>query len=28
LRSHITSSKSEVRKITLHRLYTARSIEG
>jgi len=25
LRSHIASSKSEVRKITLHRLYTARS---
>lgn len=25
LRTHITSSKSEVRKITLHRLYTART---
>jgi DNA-binding GntR family transcriptional regulator len=25
LRSHVESSKSEVRKITLHRLYTARA---
>lgn len=28
LRSHIASSKSEVRKITLHRLYTARAGTG
>lgn len=27
LRSHITTSKTEVRKITLHRLYTARSTQ-
>jgi len=28
LRSHITSSKAEVRKITVHRLYTARASTG
>lgn len=28
LRSHITSSKGEVRKITVHRLYTARASAG
>jgi DNA-binding GntR family transcriptional regulator len=28
LRSHIGTSKAEVRKITLHRLYTARSTQG
>jgi hypothetical protein len=27
LRSHIETSKAEVRKITLHRLYTARSAQ-
>lgn len=28
LRSHIEASKAEVRKITLHRLYTARTTSG
>jgi hypothetical protein len=28
LRSHIEASKAEVRKITLHRLYTARATSG
>jgi DNA-binding GntR family transcriptional regulator len=27
LRSHIETSKAEVRKITMHRLYTARSVQ-